>query len=357
MVGRRRPKAVSVLSHSLAFTDADGRELAGSSGSVNTAASDVGAIRSLRTSMSTGTVYLSFLIRCRNVSGPESYGGLSIFDNSGEKFFLGEPYGSTNSLLAAVAGGSGYILQGTDATKVNFVVLRIDFDQGTAAGNEKLTIYINPRLAAEAGNPAFVLGNVSSFNLSRIRLQSGGGSPVQVAEFDEIRVGSTFGSVAPPNEDPDGDGLLSSEELDLATNPENFDTNGDGFGDGEAFAAGLDLRGHFGAAIQLVQRISRTNPSRFSLYPQENLEAQRQAGREDVSSNPRAYGLYTPQSIMDLRMGGTIAAKSGDSVKFVVQPQATTDLMSRPFTNAGPAVTNILQLPGDKSFLRIQARP
>jgi alpha-tubulin suppressor-like RCC1 family protein len=41
-------------------------------------------------------------------------------------------------------------------------------------------------------------------------------------------------------EDPDGDGLLTGEELVWGTDPYNYDTNGDGLGDGESIAAGID---------------------------------------------------------------------------------------------------------------------
>ena len=98
-----------------------------------------------------------------------------------------------------------------------------------------------------------------------------------------------------------------------------------------------------------------TSPSAFNLFTQSQFESNRTAGRSDVISNPMSYGLYTSDSIMDLRMGGLMIEKQGTDVTIVFQPQTTTDLVTVPFTNNGPPITNAIPMPGDKGFLRVGA--
>jgi hypothetical protein len=99
-----------------------------------------------------------------------------------------------------------------------------------------------------------------------------------------------------------------------------------------------------------------TNPSAFNLYTKSQFDGNRAAGQQDVISNPMSYGLYTTDSIMDLRMGGLMIQKQGADAMVVFQPQTTTDLATQPFTNNGTPITNTIPMPGDKGFLRIQAR-
>jgi hypothetical protein len=60
---------------------------------------------------------------------------------------------------------------------------------------------------------------------------------------------------------------------------------------------------------------------------------------------------------MDLRMGGAMVRKTGATATLVFQPQTTMDLATQPFTNNGTAITNEILMPGNKGFLRIQAKP
>jgi hypothetical protein len=102
-------------------------------------------------------------------------------------------------------------------------------------------------------------------------------------------------------------------------------------------------------------------PNDYNLYSSTQYEANRTTGvaegKSEVTSNPASYNLYTPDSIMDLRMGGMMIQKQGSSALVSFQPQTTTNLATQPFTNNGTAVTNEIQMPGDKGFLRIEARP
>lgn len=98
------------------------------------------------------------------------------------------------------------------------------------------------------------------------------------------------------------------------------------------------------------------NPSAFGLFTKAQYDSNRVTGRLDVTTDPESYGLYTPESIMNLRMGGLILHKQGTSTVVTFQPQTTTDL-NLPFTDNGPPITHQFTMPGNKGFIRIQAVP
>jgi formylglycine-generating enzyme required for sulfatase activity len=99
------------------------------------------------------------------------------------------------------------------------------------------------------------------------------------------------------------------------------------------------------------------NPNAFGFFTEGQFEDNRAAGRLDVITSPMTFGLYDSDSIMDLRMDGLMIQKQGGSATVFFQPQTTTDLATQPFTNNGTAITNEIPMPGDKGFLRIQAKP
>ncbi len=99
----------------------------------------------------------------------------------------------------------------------------------------------------------------------------------------------------------------------------------------------------------------QNNPQDYGLFSPTQYEANRIAGQQDVIVSPTAYGLYDSTSIMDLRMGGLMIQKQGTDATIVFQPQTTTDLVTLPFTNNGPPITNAIPMPGDKGFLRVGA--
>ncbi len=107
----------------------------------------------------------------------------------------------------------------------------------------------------------------------------------------------------------------------------------------------------FNDGILTVQK----NPHHYGLFSPTQYEANRIAGQQDVIASPMAYGLYTATSFMDLRMGGLMIQKQGTDATIVFQPQTTTDLVTLPFTNNGPPVTNAIPMPGDKGFVRVGA--
>ena len=54
---------------------------------------------------------------------------------------------------------------------------------------------------------------------------------------------------------------------------------------------------------------------------------------------------------------GLMIQKQGTDATVIFQPQTTTDLAAQPFTNNGTPVTNTIPMPGNKGFLRINAKP
>ena len=106
-------------------------------------------------------------------------------------------------------------------------------------------------------------------------------------------------------------------------------------------------------AITEVQGI-QTNPNAYNLYTGSDLTNSRSAGRAEVTSNPVNYGLYTPQSIIDLNLGGIMMQKWGSNAIVSLQMQIATDL-AQSFTNYGSPVEIPIELPGNKHFLRIRA--
>ena len=134
-----------------------------------------------------------------------------------------------------------------------------------------------------------------------------------------------------------------------------IDSDGDGLrDDAEVLLQSLG----FDATINESPRVVTlfVNPNNAFLYTKTQFDNNRTAGQSDVINNPMSYGLYTSNSIMDLRMDGLMIQKIGTNAVVSFQPQTTTDL-TLPFTNNGTPITNTIPMPGDKGFLRINAKP
>jgi len=121
------------------------------------------------------------------------------------------------------------------------------------------------------------------------------------------------------------------------------------------------VQGHFSLTEYNANRTNgradvTTNPSAFNLFTRQQFDSNRTAGQSDVINSPMSYGLYTSDSIMDLRMGGLMIQRQGTDAVVSFQPQTTTDL-TLPFTNNGTPVTNTIPMPGNKGFIRINAKP
>jgi hypothetical protein len=132
------------------------------------------------------------------------------------------------------------------------------------------------------------------------------------------------------------------------------DSDGDTLSDaGEAAlsALGFDWRSPQPVLVAAL----RDNAHRAGLFNRGRLEANRAAGRADVTGNPAAWGLYDSNAIMDLRMGAPTVTIDGAAATVVFQPQTTVDPAAQPFTDSAPPVTNVLSVPGDRGFFRIKA--
>lgn len=97
------------------------------------------------------------------------------------------------------------------------------------------------------------------------------------------------------------------------------------------------------------------NANRAQLFTQSQFDNNRTVGQQDVIARPSAYDLYDSNSVMDLHMGGLMIQKQGTNATIVLQPQTTTDLATKPFTNSGPPITYTIPMPGDKEFLRVKS--
>ena len=88
-----------------------------------------------------------------------------------------------------------------------------------------------------------------------------------------------------------------------------------------------------------------------SLKTGAQFDANRSAGQSDVTSNPSAYGLYTPSSILDLRTQGQLMVQAGASkVNLSLPVQKSGDLGT--WQNAGNLQLELDKTSG-KEFYRI----
>ena len=114
------------------------------------------------------------------------------------------------------------------------------------------------------------------------------------------------------------------------------------------------------ATAQAVSEV-QANPNAHNLYSADQYAANYSSGVVTgtalVTANPSNYNLYTSNSIMDLRMGGLMIQKTGTNAAVSFQPQTTTDLATEPFTNNGTPITHEISVPGNKGFIRINAKP
>lgn len=132
-------------------------------------------------------IYLGFLIRrTRFVSSP-AVGGLSLFDGSVEKLFLGQPYAQDFWGVDLHTPDGIRNSRVRSATGTHLLIVRLDF----MAGNETLRLYVNPPLETEPASPAIGPVQLPDFRFNRMRLFAAGAD----FTFDELKMGSTFASV------------------------------------------------------------------------------------------------------------------------------------------------------------------
>ena len=257
----------NVIATGLAYSDGTESVAAGGGAVEYSADGRVGRVLSQSYGdTTTGSVYLGVMIKVNGVfpdyRGFELHqGGFDDGANRSLQIVTGEPgIGVTDSsyVLRVKDGDSFFPLDlGESDTAVNFFVLRIDFS--VAAGGDSITIWRNPADLKVEGNSSSVR-TVTGFDFAFDRTsfaRFGGGDSLQ---FDEVRVGTSWGDVTTVIDpaDTDGDGILDSYEtengltvgvddslgdldMDESNNLEEFtrntranvaDTDGDGVKDG-----------------------------------------------------------------------------------------------------------------------------
>lgn len=134
--------------------------------------------------------------------------------------------------------------------------------------------------------------------------------------------------------DTDHDGLTDYQEVTvLHSNPFDASTFDDGLTDGQKHALGLSPGVNHTAAISGLHAM----------------------GRQQVTDNAAAYGLYDETSIQDLNLGGLMIKPNGNGTATLdLQLQTTSDL-SQGFTDEGEPIELQVDLPGNKHFLRVRA--
>lgn len=156
----------------------------------------VGRSSSTATGTAGTTTYLSFLIR-KDVAGDGAgfpaedpdYGGLEI--GSTQRVFVGSlgsgKFGADN------AGGGGGAAESSISSALGttaFIVAKIDW----AAGNDTLSIFVNPTPGGVLGAADAVKSDTDLGDLGLLGLSNGVNG---IWSFDEIRIGSSFAGVAP----------------------------------------------------------------------------------------------------------------------------------------------------------------
>lgn len=192
------------------------------------------------------------------------WSGLSIYDFGAERIFLGVP-----SVANPASGVLEFGIEQTGAGTRSFSgVPPVAGTSYTLVGKydfaaSKVDLYVNPNLTASEGSstPLATLNiTPAQMNATGVRLGSGG---TGVTAWDQLVVGTTWGSLTSIPSDGDGDGMPDDYEIlnglnpivnDAAldkdgdgssnyaeylagTNPDDDDTDGDGLTDGTGEAA------------------------------------------------------------------------------------------------------------------------
>ena len=158
---------------------------------------NTGAFRSVPSQGTDGTtVWLSYLFSGTSTTVAAGYAGVSLFNGSTETLFTGKRTNQT--VLGMQRSGQSSAAGDSTApadTSTHLLVYKIDFGAGTTAGNEKVTMYVDPAPgAAPDVSPSVTLADVNNFSFDRVRIQSGNGSNFNA---DEVSLGTTYADVVP----------------------------------------------------------------------------------------------------------------------------------------------------------------
>jgi hypothetical protein len=238
--------------------------------------------------------------------------------------------------------------------------------------NNSTNVFPATRSGSASAAQVYTLRNFGSTVISNIAVtKSGAGSSqflLNAPATNSLAPGQTtaFSAVFSPSSEGEKNALLSIASSDTYNSPfivnisglglgESADTDSDGLNDAAEFsmsALGFDWQSNQPTLVTALY----SNPNLAQLFTLSQFNGNRTAGQQDVITGPMAFGLYDSNSIMDLRMGGLMIQKHGTDATVVFQTQTTSDLATQPFTNNGTPITNTVPMPGNKSFLRIQAK-
>lgn len=169
---------------------------------------------SLTAALSSGTVYISFLYNQAGNNGG-NVNGLYLSGSGATSLYVGltAPWSATagelglGTIATSSAGATGLssVLaqmpgpnQLMNYNQTNLIVVRIDFN--TSGTNDTISLWLNPTAGVttpegniNAPNPDLVYSNYDVGTISGIAFNFQGGGAVE--QYDEIRVGSSYGSV------------------------------------------------------------------------------------------------------------------------------------------------------------------
>jgi hypothetical protein len=144
------------------------------------------------------------------------------------------------------------------------------------------------------------------------------------------------------------------------------DTDSDGMNDAAEYLLaplGFDWQ----ASQTTLVNTYYTHANAAGLYTQTQYDASRQAGRDDVTSAPNSYGLFTLAQVQALNVGAPLLSRDAVTGKFTLTLalKKSADLATYqpfPFTDPGTTINGQGQLefefaaPGNAAFFRVEAR-
>ncbi len=134
------------------------------------------------------TVWIGFLIR-KKFDYVSEWGGISLFDDSIERVFIGAPYSSYNWGFEQAVLGLRYLSDvAAKPEDTAFICMRILF----VDGNDICSLWVNPPLDHQPDEWCATEGEVADFMFNTVRVASSGTCTV-----DEIRIGTLWQDVMP----------------------------------------------------------------------------------------------------------------------------------------------------------------